>query len=323
MLQNTTTRNATIRIIKTTDSTFADSGEDGVTNADQRWAYYVSAFTSIEPTEGVPQDQVERPFLGRNERSAKAAASKEELDELTFPLAHANIPAIVAPDDDSAVDNTAASDSTDAPKPTASKTDDSDNATKGATSRKSKLYSSEQLGLRISLDTFIIHWALPGTGQDQEWWLRKSASVKAPAASSSKQDSRAGSTTNGTKEPAQVDKATATAASSAEEDVAMNNAPEGDGDESTTQNQTQGKKVSDEPQTSANTAQPTATQPNDGGEHDSDEHGRAHAFEEKFVMNNRWMAGLRRDEVEGKNEDFARWTSASGAVVDVDMEEGS
>ncbi len=30
-------------------------------------------------------------------------------------------------------------------------------------------------------------------------------------------------------------------------------------------------------------------------------------FEEKFVMNNSWMRGLSRDEVDRKNEEFRRW----------------
>lgn len=30
-------------------------------------------------------------------------------------------------------------------------------------------------------------------------------------------------------------------------------------------------------------------------------------FEEKFVMNNGWMRGLSKDEVDRKNEEFRRW----------------
>ena len=34
---------------------------------------------------------------------------------------------------------------------------------------------------------------------------------------------------------------------------------------------------------------------------------RNRKFEEKFVMNNLWMKGMSKDEVERKNEEFRRW----------------
>jgi paired amphipathic helix protein Sin3a len=34
---------------------------------------------------------------------------------------------------------------------------------------------------------------------------------------------------------------------------------------------------------------------------------RNRKFEEKFVMNNLWMKGMSKDEVERKNEEFKRW----------------
>ena len=44
------------------------------------------------------------------------------------------------------------------------------------------------------------------------------------------------------------------------------------------------------------------------GESSHDEHrGRDGEFEEKFVMNSRWMAGLTRDAVDEKNTEYRNW----------------
>ena len=50
---------------------------------------------------------------------------------------------------------------------------------------------------------------------------------------------------------------------------------------------------------------------------DEVEHDGRHRFEEQFVMNNVWMKGLSRDEVDGKNKGFREWADG---VRDVEME---
>lgn len=50
---------ATVQIFKKEDLTFDPLGF----NAEQRWRYYVASWTNYEPTEGVPIDSVNLPYL--------------------------------------------------------------------------------------------------------------------------------------------------------------------------------------------------------------------------------------------------------------------
>jgi len=54
---------------------------------------------------------------------------------------------------------------------------------------------------------------------------------------------------------------------------------------------------------------PTAPEEQDH-EHDSHD-SRAGTFEEKFVMNNAWMAGLSKGEVDARNADFRHWKDST------------
>lgn len=48
-------------------------------------------------------------------------------------------------------------------------------------------------------------------------------------------------------------------------------------------------------------------------DHNEDGDAADAAFEEKFVMNNRWMAGLSRDAVDGRNREYRVWRERLGA----------
>ncbi|KAL9049653.1 MAG: hypothetical protein Q9162_007114 [Coniocarpon cinnabarinum] len=52
----------------------------------------------------------------------------------------------------------------------------------------------------------------------------------------------------------------------------------------------------------------------EGEKHDEPE--IEHRFEESFVMNNRWMRGLSRDEVDGKNRGFREWMGTTDVVME-------
>lgn len=38
-------------------------------------------------------------------------------------------------------------------------------------------------------------------------------------------------------------------------------------------------------------------------------------FQEKFVMNVQWMAGMSKDEVDGRNESFRKWVKEGPAAT--------
>lgn len=54
------------------------------------------------------------------------------------------------------------------------------------------------------------------------------------------------------------------------------------------------------------------------GEQGHQDDYKATAFEERFVMNNPWMAGLSRDQVDEANKEFRQWKGADSDVVMVE-----
>lgn len=58
-----------------------------------------------------------------------------------------------------------------------------------------------------------------------------------------------------------------------------------------------------------------------GHDHDGDQMTPYHEFEEKFVLNNRWMAGLTRDEVDKQNAEYRMWAAGTKDGEDVAMAE--
>jgi len=134
--------------------------------------------------------------------------------------------------------------------------------------RLDRVRSSEMLSLRISPVNYTISW---DTKTNAEWWIGGS-SLEQPQARPSTEGPEQG-LLNGN---GSVDAASGAASGAA----------------------------------SQSAAGATGTGPHleAGHEHDHEEHGgRDGEFDEKFVMNSRWMAGLTRDAVDGKNTEYRSW----------------
>lgn len=245
--QHEVTRTTYFRILKSGDATYEYLAEDGLLDADQRWAYYVASYTSVEPTEGVSYEAVTWPYRQSHVRQAEALA-----DEVRNSASR-QYGASGGEEGDEGQEGE----------------DKSATAAAAEAHRKLTWRSNENLGLRISPDTYQIFWPRPGSGNDEEWWQ-----TRIPR-SSSKQQPPAGRGGQG-------------AAS--------------DGDEA---GEDKGGK-------SASGGQKKEGTNKEGGEAEAEESRADQAFEEKFIMNNRWMAGLRRDEVEEKNAGFLAWTGQDG-----------
>lgn len=301
--QNATTRLAAIRVIRTTDSTFSDVNDDGLVTAEQRWAYYVSSYTNFEPTEaGVPLDRVIAPYVRRVDRLAKARNTDEFTDlSPSAPPAVAAAMAFTAPADDAATD--AGEDPDNRPLADAAKR-------KGG---KSKLHSNESLGARISPDTYKIHWLQQGSGMEQEWWLRVAPAKTAAAPKSRSKPS--GAEDEDAEMEAQISETAKDAAPVYDDDVTRTAA---DVAGQTTEADDATKAPPGDGETASAEAAGNGDNPR-GHEHDHDTDDTSGQFEEKFVMNNRWMAGLRRDEVESKNSVFGEWLATPGTVKEGDV----
>lgn len=65
---------ASVQIFKKEDSTFNDS----LLPPERKWAYYVAAYTSIDPTEGFKHDKVSLPYLRRNAEVSQRIAAEAE-----------------------------------------------------------------------------------------------------------------------------------------------------------------------------------------------------------------------------------------------------
>lgn len=254
--QDQTSQTSTIRILKPYDVTYdieaaLGTAENGVYTLEQRWSYYVSCYTSVDPTEGVPYIRVAAPFLSRTIRDLYKQAQQQGFDMATL-----------------GTDNL---------------------LFRGDLGRLDRLRGKENLGLRISPDSYHIHW----TPNSYEYFVAaqpgptavaKNAPID-PAAAATETTVPTAATSTTTEPPTDPSTATATPP-------------------------TQPPAVS-APVAEAAVNKLTATA---AEQHDD----RASDFEEKFVMNNRWMAGLTRDEVEGRKGGFRTWIGEGGDGLEKD-----
>lgn len=261
-LQFQSTAAATIRILKKDETTFERSSEDGVYTAEQRWAYYITSYTSLEPTEGVDQTKLSPSFLAR---SLRAVSMQESL-----PASDNSYPG-------------------DAFKGFGQ----AGTATPGVlwARRLDRIQSREGLGLRISPDTYKIFWSVPGS---EDWWF---------VPNTTSQVTRSASRTEAVAKPIENQTTPASPARGTPASAPPVEAP------STT---LKGMAANSNSATTATKVVSTAPEEHDH-EHDSHD-SRAGAFEEKFVMNNAWMAGLSKGEVDARNADFRHWRDSTAVM---------
>lgn len=256
---NTTERKAFVRLLKRDESTYDSVYEDGLLDPEQRWAYYVASFTSLEPTESVLLDEVRLPFLKKTRQSArsiqparptKAGKRNAEDPEGDHEMQESNERS-TQPSGDTLKQ-------LDASRPKAADSapqskDVIDLQPQGNT-RWDQLRSREHLGLRIDQENYKLNWPGYGTGADTEWWYADDSG------------------------PTKAATATTEAKGDAQQAGAQHVDAEGEGEDK------------------------------DGGD-TKGEQDEKHDFEERFVMNNTWMKGLSRDEVDEKNRGFREWVS--------------
>lgn len=280
---------ATIRILKkdetTFDSSLLDTDDEAVLTPEQRWNYYVSSYTSLEPTEGTDRARAYRSLAFR---SLRAVMRKN--GTLT-PDGPSNLEDLVA---------------------RLNAAGDADPA------RLNRLRSKEALGLRISPVNYRIYWSVLGS---EEWWLAGPGQDGQPASRRKNGQIAKALSAGVTRDEATIlgDVASATVSASTgenahkhtddallpttEEAEAKPNAPAPD-----TEAPTNDMEVEVDSTAAKSTAPKGLTDEMEEDNHTQhDDEGDASAFEEKFVMNNRWMAGLSRDDVEGKNREWRVW----------------
>jgi len=223
----------TIRMLAKDETTFDLANTldaPGALTEQQRWTYYISTYTTMDPTEGVPRDRCHPGVLMRN---------------LGAALKHNNGGPNSTPGLDFAT------------------------LSEDEARRLDRVRSSEMLSLRISPVNYTISW---DTKTNAEWWLGGS-SLQQPEARPSTEGPELGLPNGNGPVNAAGDAAATLAATDA-----------GAG------------------------ATGTGAHLEAGHDHDHEEHGgRDGEFDEKFVMNSRWMAGLTRDAVDGKNTEYRSW----------------
>jgi len=230
----------TIRMLAKDETTFDLANTldaPGALTEQQRWTYYISTYTTMDPTEGVPRDRCHPGVLMRN---------------LGAALKHNN----GGPNSTLGLDFATLSE---------------DEAR-----RLDRVRSSEMLSLRISPVNYTISW---DTKTNAEWWLGGS-SLQQPEARPSTEGPEKGLPNSNGSVNAAGDAAT----------WAATDAGAG--------------------------ATGTGAHLEAGHDHDHEEHGgRDGEFDEKFVMNSRWMAGLTRDAVDGKNTEYRTWRGIAAPAV--------
>lgn len=268
---------STIRILKRADVTFDIPAQDGVYTPEQRWAYYISSYTTFAPTEGVPYADIDAPFLKRSVR----AVQKETVIPILRPGAGV---------DDS---NGGATDVL-LSNP-ASRTD---------LSRLDHMRSKEGLGLRISPDTYRIHWTV---AESTEWWITASASTASITVNKSPSAAAQATTTGTTGSTAANAVATTELATVVHDGGAAGAAATTDAPPVAEATQSAAASATKDEEGKSTAAAVVSDSHEEQGQ-DQDGYGdRAGEFEGKFVMNNRWMAGLARDEVEARKGEFRKW----------------
>jgi len=176
-------------------------------------------------------------------------------------------------------------------------------------SRLDQIHSRENLSLRISPDTYRIHWSVI---ESTEWWI----AMQSPSTNGEK-NVVDGPTVSVITTPALPVAVDAAATPSIETQTAPADA--------TVPTDTSTVVDPEAPTTATDASAPVndeqlaeAAEDREGSDkeqaQDHDGYGdRASEFEEKFVMNNRWMAGLTRDEVETRKVEFRKWIGDAGA----------
>ena len=266
---NTAKRESYVRLLKRDETTYDNVREDGLLDPEQRWSYYVSSFTSLEPTEGVRQEEVQLPMLKRTRRRAEFESNQR-------PAKRAKT-MIEGPQGEQEIQESSER-STQLPEATKAKGITSAEAgvelQLNGKARWDQLRSRENLGLRIDQDSYKLTWPRPGTGADEEWWYAFSPKSLAAKPAVTEVDKAAGEA-NGTSKPADTEGETRT-----------------DGE--------QGEKKA------------TGSEP-------KEDHDDEHTFYERFIMNNSWMKGASRDEVDRRNSEFREWVGLDKGEGDVEM----
>lgn len=335
------TQTTTIRILKPTENTFdplasdpANGADEALLTPEQRWTYYISSYTSLDPTEGVNRASVPRPLVYRTLRALfkRYGASDEVVNALGAGI---GVAALVTNAPPTSVDAglewfvRREISSTDA-NGTASTAIGAiyQPLTLGDADRLlERLRSRETLGLRVNPANYKIHWSVV---ESEEWWLAAPESLKtASAASATQGKERETATTVVTIEnenAASTDKTAGTEA--VVDDVAQTNAAEiataaakdaqpANLDATTVtpkDEPTDAATIDATKPTSTTEATSKATSSSHSYHGSKDGEDKDAAFEEKFLMNNRWMAGLSRDEVDGRNSGYRGWREGVARV---------
>jgi len=264
------------------------AADDGVYTPEQRWAYYISSYTSFDPTEGVPYSALSAPFLKRSVR----ALEQQVQHQSGLPPSRNGLP----------LDDASLGGGLDILR--------SNPAAHLDLSRLDHMHSKENLGLRISPDSYRIHWSV---AESTEWW------IAAPAPSSGNVvKSPPPADTKATDTMESVAPTTADIASTTELYVASTEAVLGAEAQPPSAALAQDVTAADSSSSPKDEEKP-ATDDKHTQEAQAHEHDRTSQFEEKFVMNNSWMAGLTRDEVEERKGSFRKWTGVGvvpGSAVD-------
>ena len=261
---NATDGKAYVRLLKRDESTYDDVLEDGLLDPEQRWSYYVSSYQSLDPTENILQEEVQRPMLKRALAAAQDAAAEPPAKRVKT-----SVEGTGADVQDSSVRSTLLQ-----PQQTVVNVAAGEriNLLPNGKTRWDQLRSKEFLGIRVDQDSYKLAWPRPGGGADEEWWY---AQVRSPTKPTGHEGERAEQYNTKAKE--------------GEKDAGE----EGSGEKE------------------------------DGeGEHNKHNDGVTHRFDEAFVMNNKWMRGLSRDDVDDKNRGFREWAFEEDGGVGAGAEAG-
>lgn len=288
------TSTANIRLFKRDENTFEFTGEDdGLKTREERWAHYIASFVTLDPTEHVLYSELKRVYIPRNLKAVLDAAGN-------------------------GIDVTASASNGDA------------SSTEAATiakehARLDSVTAEEQLPMRLALEDYHIVWGNRGEdgslkpNEDSEYWFADESHISSAGGSRKRRPgtvSRRPSDEKGTKGTGASNEA-ATAkddlTASAEAKDGTDTAAAGAGQDATDE----AKSGEKETVKTKGENEAEAMDEDEGDEEAHDESDDMHlttksgAFDEKFVMNNSWMRGLTKDEVDLGNREFVSWKEES------------
>ncbi|KAB8596070.1 hypothetical protein FH972_025781 [Carpinus fangiana] len=276
------TSTANIRLFKRDENTFELSGEDdGLKTREERWQHYVASFQTLDPTEHVLYSELKPTYAKRNLKAALETAGK----------------------------------SIDAASSNANGSGDDVEAKTVARehARLDQVNALEQLRIRIAIDDYHMVWGsrnedgTPKDGEHTEFWLADEDHMAVPGRK------KRPSTTS--RQPSgDVGKAAANAESLDKDAEAASTDAEAKEGVATEEEQ------KDEPaKKDTDVAGEEAMEEEDtgNGHNESDDlhFSKSSTFEEKFVMNNSWMRGLTKDEVDEANRGLVSWKESAEATV--------